>query len=75
MLIYFAVLATLGISNILRHPEISRIVSPHWAVRFFLNDPRLGFLAMGSVFLSVTGAETLYAEWAISDARRSACRG
>ncbi|MEO7634070.1 MAG: potassium transporter Kup [Sphingomicrobium sp.] len=62
VLVYFAVLATLGISNIITHPEILGIVSPHWAVRFFLNDPKLGFLAMGSVFLAVTGAETLYAD-------------
>src|SRR4029453_18390597 len=35
---------------------------PHWAVKFFLHDPKLAFLAMGSVFLAVTGAETLYAD-------------
>jgi len=62
VLVYFAALAVLGIVNILQHPEIVGIVSPHWAVRFFLYDPRLAFLAMGSVFLSVTGAETLYAD-------------
>ncbi|MEO7410048.1 MAG: KUP/HAK/KT family potassium transporter, partial [Sphingomicrobium sp.] len=62
VLIYFAALAWLGGTNILKHPEILSIVSPHWAVRFFLNDPKLAFLAMGSVFLSVTGAETLYAD-------------
>ncbi|MES2147929.1 MAG: KUP/HAK/KT family potassium transporter, partial [Pseudomonadota bacterium] len=62
VLVYFAVLAALGISNIVTRPEILGIVSPHWAVRFFLNDPKLGFLAMGSVFLAVTGAETLYAD-------------
>jgi len=31
-------------------------------VKFFLYNPKLAFLAMGSVFLSVTGAETLYAD-------------
>jgi KUP system potassium uptake protein len=62
VLVYFAALATLGVVNIANHPEILEIVSPHWAVAFFLNDPKLGFLAMGSVFLAVTGAETLYAD-------------
>ena len=62
VLIYFAALATLGVSNIIHHPEILEIVSPHWAVAFFAYDPRLAFLAMGSVFLAVTGAETLYAD-------------
>ena len=62
VLIYFAALATLGISNIVQHPEIIGALSPHWAVRFFDYDPKLAFLAMGSVFLAVTGTETLYAD-------------
>ena len=62
VLLYFAVLAVLGVANIIQHPEILGALSPHWAVKFFLYDPKLAFLAMGSVFLSVTGAETLYAD-------------
>jgi KUP system potassium uptake protein len=62
VLVYFAALAALGVANILKHPEIAAIVSPHWAVRFLLHDQKLAFLAMGSVFLAVTGAETLYAD-------------
>jgi len=62
MLIYFAVLALLGVSNIMSHPAILGALSPTWAVKFFLYNPKLAFLAMGSVFLSVTGAETLYAD-------------
>ena len=62
ILIYFATLATLGVWNILKHPEILGALSPHWAVAFIAFDPRLAFLAMGSVFLAVTGAETLYAD-------------
>ena len=62
VLIYFAALAALGVGNIVNHPEIVGILSPHWVVQFFLYDPKLAFLAMGSVFLAVTGAETLYAD-------------
>lgn len=62
VLIYFATLATLGVVNIADHPEILGIVNPYWAFEFFLYDTRLAFLAMGSVFLAVTGAETLYAD-------------
>jgi KUP system potassium uptake protein len=62
VLVYFAALAALGVTNIVDHPEILAILSPHWAVQFFLYDPKLAFLAMGSVFLAVTGAETLYAD-------------
>lgn len=62
VLVYFATLATLGVVNIAIRPEILGILNPVWAVRFFLYDPHLAFLAMGSVFLAVTGAETLYAD-------------
>jgi KUP system potassium uptake protein len=62
MLVYFAVLAALGVSNIIIHPEIVGILNPLWAVRFFAYNPKLAFLALGSVFLAVTGAEALYAD-------------
>jgi len=62
MVIYFAVLATLGITNIVKHPEIIGILNPYWAVKFFTYNPKLAFLALGSVFLAVTGAEALYAD-------------
>jgi KUP system potassium uptake protein len=62
MMVYFAVLATLGISNILDHPDIVGILNPVWAVKFFAYNPKLAFLALGSVFLAVTGAEALYAD-------------
>jgi len=62
ILVYMAVLAVLGIANIVDHPEIISALSPAWAVKFFLLNPKLAFLALGSVFLAVTGAETLYAD-------------
>nr|WP_237438105.1 potassium transporter Kup [Alteraurantiacibacter buctensis] len=62
VLVYFATLATLGVVNIAARPEILGVLNPLWAGRFFMHDPHLAFLAMGSVFLAVTGAETLYAD-------------
>ncbi len=62
VLIYFAALAALGVANILQRPEVIGALSPHWAFEFFAFDPKLAFLAMGSVFLAMTGAETLYAD-------------
>ncbi|HEX8841376.1 MAG TPA: potassium transporter Kup [Sphingomicrobium sp.] len=62
MLVYFAVLALLGVMNIMVHPEIVGILNPLWAVKFFIYNPKLAFLALGSVFLCVTGAEALYAD-------------
>ena len=62
ILIYMAVLALLGVTNILQHPDVLLALSPSWALQFFLVNPKLAFLALGSVFLAVTGAETLYAD-------------
>ena len=62
ILVYFAVLATLGVINILAAPQVLKALSPHYAVAFFLLDPKLAFLALGSVVLAVTGAEALYAD-------------
>ncbi|MBC7522047.1 MAG: potassium transporter Kup [Sandarakinorhabdus sp.] len=62
MLVYFVVIAVMGASQILRDPTILLAVNPVWAFRFFADDPALGFLALGSVVLSVTGAEALYAD-------------
>jgi KUP system potassium uptake protein len=62
MLVYFAVIAGLGVVNILQQPAIVGILNPVWAVKFFAYNPKLAFLALGSVFLCVTGAEALYAD-------------
>src|SRR3954447_23351442 len=62
ILVYLATLAALGLANIAERPEVAAALGPQWALRFFLADPKLAFLALGSVFLAVTGAETLYAD-------------
>ncbi len=62
MLFYFAVIAVLGVIQLVQHPAIFLGLSPHWAVLFFAADPVLAFLALGSVVLAVTGAEALYAD-------------
>lgn len=62
MVVYFLALAVLGVINLISHPMIIGIINPYWAVHFFLIDPKLAFLALGSVVLAVTGAEALYAD-------------
>jgi len=62
MIVYFIVLAVLGLANIVQAPEVLWALSPHYALEFFLIDPGLAFLALGSVVLAVTGAEALYAD-------------
>lgn len=59
---WFTVLAILGIRNIGLHPEVLKALSPHYALMFLAGDGKLGFLALGSVVLAVTGAEALYAD-------------
>ena len=62
MIVYFLVLAVLGVIGIAKAPEILWALSPHYALAFFMFDPMLAFLALGSVVLAVTGAEALYAD-------------
>jgi KUP system potassium uptake protein len=62
MLLYFATLAVLGTFNLVSAPAILAALNPVWGLRFFLNDPGLAFLALGSIVLAVTGAEALYAD-------------
>ncbi len=62
MLVYFGVIAVLGVLSIAQTPEVLWAFSPHYAVQFFLIDPERAFLALGSVVLAVTGAEALYAD-------------
>jgi KUP system potassium uptake protein len=62
MVVYFLVLAVLGLVHIVGNPSVLIALNPWYAVQFFLTDGVRAFLAMGSVVLAVTGAEALYAD-------------
>jgi len=62
MVVWFVLLAVGGAVSVSRHPEALQALSPHWAVRYFVDDPRTAFLSLGAVILAVTGAEALYAD-------------
>ena len=62
MLLYFAVIAVLGVISIAAHPQVLGALSPHHAAALFLSDPMRGFIAMGSAVLAVTGAEALFSD-------------
>jgi KUP system potassium uptake protein len=62
MLIWFGVLAVAGLPEVLRHPGILRAVSPGYGLSFLADQGGTAFLALGSVVLTVTGAEALYAD-------------
>ncbi|MFM8266549.1 MAG: potassium transporter Kup [Ilumatobacteraceae bacterium] len=62
MVVWFSVLAVLGVRQILLEPGIIASVNPIYAVRFFAYESKLAFLSLGSIFLVVTGGEALYAD-------------
>ena len=60
--IWFAVLAGMGLLYIVQKPSILLGLSPHYGIHLLINNGLVGFAIMGSVFLVVTGAEALYAD-------------
>jgi KUP system potassium uptake protein len=62
MLLWFLVMALLGIRGIVQAPEVLAAVNPLYGARFFMENHVSGFLALGAVFLVVTGGEALYAD-------------
>jgi KUP system potassium uptake protein len=62
MLVWFAVLAALGIWGIMQQPRILLAVNPLYGITELANAPWRGFLMLGAVFLAVTGTEALYAD-------------
>lgn len=62
MLVWFATLAGLGIANLAADPSVLAAVSPHHALMFFFDAGPEALFALGSVVLTVTGAEALYAD-------------
>ncbi len=62
MLVWFVVLACLGLVHIFDAPRVLWAVNPLHGVRFFAENGMTGFLLLGSVFLVVTGGEALYAD-------------
>lgn len=62
MLLWFATLALLGISWIVRAPQVLAAINPAHGVDFFIHNGWRGFVVLGAVFLVVTGGEALYAD-------------
>jgi KUP system potassium uptake protein len=62
MLVWFLMIAAMGLPWIVRYPQVLAAVSPHHAVELFLVDPGKAFFLLGAVVLCVTGTEALYAD-------------
>lgn len=62
MVLWFGTLGVLGAIHIVGEPSVLRAINPAYGVDFFADNGFKGFLALGSVFLVVTGGEALYAD-------------
>ena len=60
--VWFTILAVAGAASVVHHPGILRAVSPTYGVSFLVEHGGVAFAALGSVVLTVTGAEALYAD-------------
>lgn len=62
VILWFVVLGSIGVSNIIDNPQILHAINPIHAYEFLTSRGAGIFLAVGTVVLAVTGAEALYAD-------------
>nr|WP_315427928.1 potassium transporter Kup [uncultured Albidiferax sp.] len=61
-LLWFGVLAVMGVHQIVQNPVVLQALSPLHALRFSFENLHIAFITLGAVFLCLTGAEALYAD-------------
>ncbi len=61
MMIWFLMLAVLGISHFTDEPHVFKALNPYYAIELLVKYPN-GFWLLGGVFLCTTGAEALYSD-------------
>ena len=62
MLVWFAVMALMGVYGIAKHPGVFVALNPWYGANYLMSGGATGFFVLGGVFLCVTGAEALYAD-------------
>ncbi len=62
VIVWFIVMAIGGLARIGVNPAVLLSINPAYAVGFLLDNGVIGLIALGAVFLAVTGAEALYAD-------------
>ncbi|HEY2685530.1 MAG TPA: KUP/HAK/KT family potassium transporter [Steroidobacteraceae bacterium] len=62
MLLWFVVIALIGVASVAAHPVVLLAINPVYAVRFLAHSGSSGVMVLGGVFLCITGAEALYAD-------------
>ena len=61
MLVWFTMLGTLGVLQIVQHPGVLKAFNPYYAAQLLINYPN-ALVLLGAVFLCTTGAEALYSD-------------
>ena len=61
-LVWFVLLAGLGVKQIIDNPHVLLALLPQYALAFIVAQPLMAFLLLGALVLCVTGAEALYAD-------------
>ena len=62
MVLWFVVIAAIGIFPILRHPQVLAALNPLEGVGLLVHRPQVALAVIGAIFLALTGAEALYAD-------------
>ena len=62
MVVWFVVIAAIGVLPILRHPQVLVALNPLEGVELLAQRPQVALAVIGAVFLAITGAEALYAD-------------
>ncbi|MGH6828105.1 MAG: potassium transporter Kup, partial [Rhizomicrobium sp.] len=62
MMIWFLVIAVLGVSAVVKSPRILLAINPLYGLSLFRHEPWAAFVTLGLVVLAVTGCEALYAD-------------
>jgi KUP system potassium uptake protein len=62
MLLWFAVIAALGIVGIYENVAVLSALNPAFAIEFIERHRFAAFVVLGAVFLAITGGEALYAD-------------
>ncbi|XP_060211966.1 potassium transporter 26-like [Lycium barbarum] len=63
MLLWFATNVSVGIYNMFEYyPSVLKAISPHYIVKFVSRNGKTAWNLLGAVFLSITGAEAMFAD-------------
>ncbi|MDR1367844.1 MAG: potassium transporter Kup, partial [Candidatus Accumulibacter sp.] len=60
--LWFLTIAALGLCGLVKNPRVLLAINPAYGINFVFGHPAIAFVALGAVALSITGAESLYAD-------------